>query len=45
MPVTIRIDRNHAHIHVSTKLVWGPVSELVALRYRPEVNTMEGGSR
>ena len=41
MPATIRIDRNHAHIHVSTKPVWGPVIELVDLRYRPEVNTIE----
>ena len=26
---------------VSTKPVWGPVIELVDLRYRPEVNTIE----
>ena len=30
---------NHAHIHVSTKPVWGPVIELVDLGYRPDVNT------
>ena len=40
MPATIRIDRNQAHIHVSKKPVWGPVNELVDLRYRPEVNTI-----
>ena len=34
-------DRYRAHIHVSTKPVWGPVIELVDLRYRPEVNTIE----
>ena len=33
-------DRNHAHKHDSTKPVWGPVIELVDLRYRPEVNTI-----
>ena len=41
MPATIRIDRDPGHIYVSTKPVWGPVSELVDLRYRPEVNTIE----
>ena len=34
-------DRYRAHMHVSTKHVWGPVIELVDLRYRPEVNTIE----
>ena len=41
MPATNRMTGTHAHIHVSTKPVWGPVSELVDLRYRPEVNTIE----
>ena len=40
MPATIRIDRDTGHIHVSTKPVWGPVIELIDLRYRPEVNTI-----
>ena len=37
-----QIDRDPGHIHVSTKPVWGPnpVSELLDLRYRPEVNTI-----
>ena len=41
MPATNRLTGTHAHIHVSTKPVWGPVIELVDLRYRPEVNTIE----
>ena len=34
-------DRYRALIHVSTKPVWSPVIEIVDLRYRPEVNTIE----
>ena len=42
MPATNRMTETlPAHIHVSTKPVWGPVIELVDLRYRPEVNTIE----
>ena len=29
------------YMSLSTKPVWGPVIELVDLRYRPEVNTIE----
>ena len=39
MPATNRMTGTWA-THVSTKPVWGPVIELVDLRYRPEVNTI-----
>ena len=41
MPATNRIAGTLRTYNVSTKPVWGPVIELVDLRYRPEVNTIE----
>ena len=41
MPATNRMTGTLRTYIVSTKPVWGPVIELVDLRYRPEVNTIE----
>ena len=41
MPATIRIDRDPAAYMSRQKPLWGPVIELVDLRYRPDVNTIE----
>ena len=41
MPSTNRMTGTLRTYNVSTKPVWGPVIELVDLRYRPEVNTIE----
>ena len=40
MPATNRVAGTLRTCIVSTKPVWGPVIELVDLRYRPEVNTI-----
>ena len=40
MPATIRIGRDPTTYMSRQKPVWGPVIELVDLRYRPEVNTI-----
>ena len=40
MPATKRVTGTLRTCIVSTRPVWGPVIELVDLRYRPEVNTI-----